>query len=405
MVSREHANEFYAGMMEDESFLTNPYPVFAALRRNDPVHWNIHAKAWYVTRYVHVFDLLVDPRMLSSTIEAKLQVLRPAEREIISPVYEFFGQWMVFSDAPHQLRIRNILRQAFTPSAVAAMHDEIADVASQEVDKFTGSGRDLMVDLAQPFALSVAARLLGVERSELSEVARWSGELMDFLNRARPKAEHAESTMRTISEVTDYVVRVALPRSKGIIAASLWSGLQRGELDAKSATATFAQLLTGGLEPVANAVGVALVSLHSHPEQHGLAREREVDYAAAVEETLRFDSPFHLASRQAQEDIAIGNSIIRRGDRVLLVLASANRDPDKFADPDTFNVLRPRPIRHVAFGRGPHYCLGSFMARREIAVLLRTLDQQLPSFHVDASAIGRLPTFGATTLRPAPAII
>jgi cytochrome P450 len=393
-----------AGLLQ-ESFLLDPYPLLAEMRRRDPIHWNPLTNAWYVTRYADVADLLVDPRLSSPSAEAELAAMPEGQRRIVAPVHDFFAYWMVFADPPYQSNVRGLLRQAFAPPAVEALQPRIMRIAAKAVTRFTTSGRDLMTDLAQPFALSTAAILLGIEEGEFAQVTLWSEELMAFLNRSRLDLDQVRSTQQAIDELTDYVIGTVVPRAGGPVATVLRTGLNSGALDARAASATFAQLLTGGLEPVSNALGVALIALHGHPRQLLAVRDGEVPYSAAVEEALRFDPPFHSAPRQARTDITLGAARIRKGDSVILVLASANRDENEFADPDQFDVRRPRPIRHLAFGRGGHYCLGSFLARQEITALLRALDDLAPSLSVDVPGARRLPAFGATILRPVPAFV
>jgi cytochrome P450 len=162
-------------------------------------------------------------------------------------------------------------------------------------------------------------------------------------------------------------------------------------------------LLTGSLEPLSSALGVLLVALHRHPEQRSALRKGILPYATAVEEALRYDSPFHLASRQATADITVGGRAIRRGDRVELVLASANRDERRFTEADEFDIRRKATGPHLAFGRGSHYCLGAALARQEMAALLRALDDQLPTLRIDMPRVSRRPAFGATVLATVPA--
>lgn len=389
----------------DESFLLDPYPLFAKLRRRDPVHWNPPTNAWYVTRYGHVSELLVDPRLSSPSVEAELAAMPEAQRQVVAPVHDFFGRWMVFADPPYQSDVRSLLMHAFGPSAVEALQSQITRIAVRAIKDFIASGQDLMTDLTQPFALASVAMLLGIEEREFAQVRLWSEDLMAFLNRSRLDLDQVRSTQEAIDGLTAYVTRTVIPRGDGPVAAALRLGLQRGVLDVRGASATFGQLLTGGLEPVSNALGVALIALHDCPEQRRALRDGEVPYSAVVEEALRFDPPFHFAPRQARTDITVGTATICKGDHVTLVLASANRDEDRFAEPERFDVRRPQPIRHLAFGRGGHYCLGSFLARQEITALLRALDEVTPSPSLDVRGAKRLPTFGATVLRPVPGFV
>ncbi|GAA1918454.1 cytochrome P450 [Streptantibioticus ferralitis] len=386
--------------MVNEAFLKDPYPFFADPRRNDPVHWNAPTGAWYITRYADVFDLLVD-RRLSASAEGETITRTPAEGQVAALVHDFFGRWMVFSDPPHQARVRETLHHVFTSSSMASFQSEVARISADAVAAFRSSGQDLMTDLTIPFAQATVSALLGVASEEFDEVARWSGELMGFLNRSSLEPYDVRSTLQAIQDLTDYVVATVLPRGYGLAVPILQSALRDGGWDPVTVSATFAQLLTGALEPVSNALGIAVTALQRHPDQRRAVREGHVLHTDVVEEAVRFDAPFHFAARRAVADITVGGATIHRGDRVMLVLASANRDEHRFVAADSFDVRRG-PVRHVSFGRGGHYCLGSFLARQEMAVLLSELDRQWPELQVNLARTGRSPAFGATQLRPAP---
>lgn len=389
----------------NSSFLADPYPAFAALRLHEPVCWDASTNSWFVTRYGNVRDLLMDPRLASPCVDAELAALPSAERELVAAVCEFFGMWMVFADAPRQRKVRRVIGRAFTPPALAVLRADIAQTAAAAVAGYATSGGDLVPGLIQVYAALTASRLLGVTREELPTVAGWSQELMAFLNRSELDLDQVRSTLRVISDITDYVMGSILPRGEGPVASVLRSGLDHGEIDAQTAAATFAHLLTGGLEPLSSALGVMLVGLQRHPDQRQALREGLVPYSRAVEEALRYDSPFHLAPRQAAADIEIGEQIIRCGNRVNLVLASANRDDDEFTRAGEFDIRRTGPVRHLAFGRGSHYCLGAAVARQTMAALLLALDDQLPALRIDTEHVSRLPAFGATVLAKVPGFV
>jgi cytochrome P450 len=387
----------------DKSLWRDPYPFFARLRRDDPVHWNTLTRAWYITRYRDVFELLVDARLTAPSHEPELARLTGSDRQVVATVREFLARWMLLSDPPYQTRVRALVHGAFTPATVSSLGAAIDRWTAEAVGRFAAAqGADLMADLTQPLALSVIAGLLGIAEPERDRVLAWSDTLMSFLNQADIDVEQARSALAAIDQLSEYVLGTVLPRDDGMVPRLLRTGLHEAALAPIEAVATFTQLLTGGIEPTANASGSAVLALHTYPEQHELLRTQKVSYRDAVEEVLRYDPPFHYSmSRRANADLTVGEVTIPRGDRVVLVLASANRDEDQFANADMFDVRR-RPTRHLAFGRGGHYCLGAFLARKEMESLLRTLDGKLPRLRVDLQRAQRNPVFGATALGPVP---
>ncbi|KOG44800.1 hypothetical protein ADK38_46185, partial [Streptomyces varsoviensis] len=163
-------------------------------------------------------------------------------------------------------------------------------------------------------------------------------------------------------------------------------------------------LLTGGIEPLGTGLAGTVLALHRSPGQLAAVRRGEIPHAHAVEEALRHDPPFHFAPRRASADLTVGGREIRRGQRVVLLLASANRDERQFPDGERFDARRG-PVPHLAFGRGGHFCLGAVLARTQITTALRALERRLPELRLDVAAARRAPSFGKTILRPVPALI
>ncbi|GHC47310.1 cytochrome P450 [Streptomyces cinnamoneus] len=391
----------------DPATLADPYPFFAGLRAHDPVHWNEPTGSWYVARYRDVHDLLTDPRLGAPTGDALIASLPPAERAVYRTVEDFFARWMVFSDPPHQVRIRTCLQRSFTPAAVAALAPSLQRHAERAVAAFAVSADpagDLIEDLARPFALDVVCDLLGIAAEERAEVSGWSDTLMAYLAAAEPAPTVAGAAGEAVAALTSYVGGTVLPRGQGLLARTLGPGVTTGELTPADAAATFAQLLTGGVEPVSTAAGVAVTALHAAPDQLHDLRAGRLPYEHAVEEALRFDPPFHFAPRQARASLRVGGRTIRAGDRVVLLLASANRDEEQFPRAGTYDARRG-PVPHLAFGRGGHYCIGGVLARRQITTLLQELDRRLPGLRIDGDAVRRSPSFGSTVLRPTPCMI
>jgi cytochrome P450 len=175
-------------------------------------------------------------------------------------------------------------------------------------------------------------------------------------------------------------------------------------LDSREVTALFAQLLTGGVEPTATAAAYGLGLLVNQPEQWRAVHRGEVGYAAAVDEVLRLASPFHFAPRTARRDFEIRGARIAAGQRVVLVLAAANRDPAAFPGPDAFDVRRAAP-KHLAFGRGAHFCLGATLARQAVEALARAMHERHPGLRPGPVLIRRRAAFGVTSLAEVPCLV
>ncbi|MFJ8645333.1 cytochrome P450 [Streptomyces sp. NPDC093546] len=384
----------------------DPAPFFARLRAHEPVHWNEPTRSWYVTRHADVETLLLEPALGARDKTAMLAAMTEDMRAAFAPVERFLGKWLVFADPPYQLKARKALQRAFTPRSLAPFAQTLRACAEEAVQALRPGEGDLFQQVARPYALTAICAFLGIEDRERDAVTGWSDALIRYLSMPVLEKETALAADLAVRELTAYVTGTVLPRAAGPMAALLASlhADGAGELDAQEVTALFAQLLTGGAEPVATAAAVGLACLLADPEQHRALRTGEVPYGAAVEESVRFASPFNFAPRTAREDFAYAGRRIAKGDRVVLVLAAADRDPEVFADPDRFDIRRTGG-RHVAFGRGGHFCLGAALARMEIEALFRAVDEHRPGLRGGHPAMVREPAFGVTSVSAIPCLV
>jgi len=377
----------------------DPYPWYALLRSEDPVHWSEEFQAWFVTRYEDVFELLLDSRLGARVARTSFEGLSPSGRAAALRVERFLSRWLVFADPPYHDRARRIVAGAFSPAAVTKMNGSLCKHADVAVAGFIHGG-DLLAELCRPYALAVIGDVLGALPAELAELSANARMIMDYLS-SRADTEIAERSCAAVDALTAYVGDVVLPRSRGSVAGSLARSVTKGSLTVEEATGVFTQLLTGGIEPVSMATAVCLASVHAQQDTLHQVRSGELRWEDVIEEALRYDAPFHFAPRRARMDFDFRGRRIRAGERVALVLASANRDERRFADPDRFDPVRGAQ-GHLAFGRGGHFCVGAALARAGSRTLLRCLDERLPTLRLQLP-VSRIPAFGATVLDAVPA--
>ena len=386
----------------DPAVALDPYPLYARLRAADPVHWNEASRAWFVTRYEDVAALLTDRRLGARTSSVVLSAVPVDSRADVEAMEHFLGRWMVFADAPYQTRVRRAVAPAFAPPAVAELTPLLRRRAAEHVSRFAVGGGDLVADLARPYALAVISDILGCRPDEHDALVSWSETIMEYVT-SPVDPLLAQRARAAVSALRAHVLKVVLPRGEGLVARTLAAATGLGELTEDEAVATFTQLLTGGVEPVGVAVALCVTALHEHEDVLAAARGGTPAWSRVVEEAFRHDAPFHFAPRRVLEDFALHGRLLRRGQRVALVLASANRDERRFSRPDVFDPRRPE-TGHLAFGKGGHYCLGAALARVEAEALVRELDDRLPGLRM-AGPAERAPAFGATVLRTAPALL
>ncbi len=365
--------------------VADPYPIFAELRRERPVFYNEHYRAWFIHRHEDLLAALKDPRFSSDRIRPVFEhKLTESQRTERAPTYRILGEWMVFRDPPDHTRLRKLVSRAFTPRAISQWQPRIVEVVDSLIAELAPRGHmDVITDFAYPLPAVVIAEMMGVPPSDRDLFKDWSDDLMVLVFGAHGvegRRERAQSGLLDLSEYLGGLVR----RFRAAPAENLIHTLIRAQegddtLTDDEIVGTCILLLFGGHETTTNLIGNGLHALLAHPDQ--LERLRAHDDAeylrAAAEEILRFDGPSKMQVRMAATDIDVGDEVIRRHDMVYLVQAAANRDPEVFADPDRFDLQR-NPTDHLGFGFGLHYCLGAAVARLEGSIALDALARRLP---------------------------
>ncbi|WP_101258656.1 cytochrome P450 family protein [Streptomyces barkulensis] len=372
-------------------FAADPYPAYAWLREHAPVHRTVlpsGVEAWLVTRYADARETLADPRLSknpahhSEAAHGKGKVGIPGERSANLMTH------LLNIDPPDHTRLRRLVSKAFTPRRVAAFEPRVRELADRLVDGFAERGSaDLIHEFAFPLPIYAICDMLGVPAEDQDDFRDWAGMMLRHGGGPRGGVGRAVKRMRA------YLAEL-IHRKRGDLGDDLISGLIRasdhGEhLTEDEAAAMAFILLFAGFETTVNLIGNGTYALLRHPEQ----RRRLQDALAAgdtgllrtaVEELLRYDGPVELATwRFATEPLEVGGQRIGAGDPVLVVLAAADRDPARFADPDALDLTRgDNP--HLGYGHGIHYCLGAPLARLEGRIALTALLGRLPGLRLAA---------------------
>jgi cytochrome P450 len=354
----------------------NPFPEFARLRTEDPVHWSGAMKAWIVTRYDDVRQVALNNRQIS------------ADR--LTPFFRTNAEWMVFRDPPDHTRLRRLFTKAFTPTAVENLRANIEDIVGHLIDGMQAKAKrgetvDYIADFAYPLPASVIMDLLGVPRVDLERVKVWSDDIALFIGTAQVagnKYLRAEAGARAMSDYFRGLVEARTDRPTGDMISQLV--LARDDRDALSTDeiiGTAILLLFAGHETTTNLIGNGfLYSMRNRAEWERLvARPALAD--SAVEEYLRYDGPSGAVARVAASDLEMAGKTIREGQRVFAFVNSANRDPAAFDDPERFDIGRAQNP-HMTFGHGIHFCLGAPLARLEARIAATRLAERLPGIRL-----------------------
>jgi cytochrome P450 len=361
--------------MYTPEFFADPHPTYAALREEAAVHRIQDPKGltyWLITRFDEAKAALADPRLAKDPRHA-WEALRAAGMVSGEPAEATFD--LHTTDPPRHTRLRGLVTRAFTPNRTDALRPRIQQITDDLVSALPGRA-DLIGDFAYPLSLTVIAELLGIPIEDRDQFREWTTAAMTPPYITPEGMSRAEGGRRLRDYVTDLVA--TKQEGDGLVGALLSGALEPAEV-----VALTQQLLFAGHEPVMNLVGNGLAALFSHPDQLALLHERPELIADTVDELLRFDGPTARASpRYPTEDIEIAGTLVPAGSVVVVGIASANRDPRRFTEPDRLDITRSQQP-HLAFGHGIHRCLGVALARLEGEIAIGTLLRRYPRIRLD----------------------
>jgi cytochrome P450 len=358
--------------------LADPPKLYSALREYDPVHWDPYMHAWVVTSYKEVVSVLLNYSADRTPAPAHLDRLGLS---FMKPFAETMLQQMMFMDGAAHTRLRSICAAAFTPRKVEELRAVVETIANELLDKVMEAGRmDMVADFANALPAIVTARLLGVPVEDHKQLHAWVLDLAEVLGNVQHHPDRVAQIVESLEDLKDYVAaRMEEQRRNpmgGLIYALMTAEIDGQRLSDDEVIANTIITLIGGHETTTNLIASGFLTLMNNPECLEQFRSRPEIAGSAVEELLRFESPVQHTARIAPADMQLGGKTIKKGSRVVAVLAAANRDPNRFPDPDRVDLLRT-DNRHVAFGWAAHFCFGAPLARLEGQIAFRTLLRRL----------------------------
>src|SRR5215471_1280786 len=373
----------------DDAFRRDPYPVYRALRTEEPVHRSF-LDAWVVTRHADVKFVLKDRRFGVDPIPERIAdrhrfvKSRGGNLEaLLSASQRFF----FFLDPPAHTRLRGLVRTVFAAGAIERMLPIMSAYTDRLLDDLAGRGEfDLIDDYAGPLPVFVIASMLGVHDFDLKTLKGWSLDLSRILDPLVSLQEYQQMDAivrgfeRCFREM--FAARRERP-SDDIVSVLLKNAQGHDDLQERDLAAICTLLFITGEETTVNLIGNGMLSLQRHPDAWARMRDDPELADTAVDEILRFESPVQLTTRVAHEDLDLHGVRVRAGDKMVIGIGAANRDPAAFDAPDELRLDR-RPNPHVAFGDGIHYCLGALLAKAQGVVALPRLLRRFPSLRVDA---------------------
>ena len=389
-----HGDKLLKQSFEDGTYFSNPFPLFAELRKSQPVFYSETLGGWVVTRFQDVSDILHNHQDYSSKgrVLHLINKLDPEVQKLLPLLQMHFATGLAHSDAPEHKRLRGLLAQAFTPKVSESMRSITRDVVQQVISRLESTS-DLIHDVFTPVPALVVGRLLGSAESDIPDLIRWAGAINGLYEKGGlidpEKAIYAEEMLQ---EIRVFVTRLANERrilrdkgeldpSQDVLAGLVNAELQGDSLSDSELVSTVVTLFVAGHETTTHLLGNGMLALLSSDSELQKIKLNPDLIPSAVDEMARFDGSVPRSWRITKSAMEISGVSIPVGELVLPMLSSANRDENEFADPDIFNLDRDTR-KHLAFGRGVHVCLGAPLARIEGQEIIKEILSRFPNMRL-----------------------
>ena len=368
-------------LLDGRWYASQPFADWAWMREHTPAYWDAKNEVWALTRYDDVLAVEKDPGTFSSH-----RAPRPHGDHL---------PMMISMDAPEHSRRRKLVSRGFTPRRVREHEPTIRRICTEIIDRVAPKGEcDFVWDIAAPLPLLLIADMLGFPPESYADLLRWSDDLIRATT-ADPPQEVAEAGLEAMLAFREFELGVIADRrssARDDLVSILCDAEIDGErLDDESIIQESLLILIGGDETSRHVMTDGMLALLEHPDQLAILRDDPATIEAGVEELLRWVSPIKNMARTVTADVELHGLTLREGDQVILLYPAVNRDPRVFEDPERLDVRRD-PNPHLAFGFGPHFCLGAALARLELNVMFAELLRRLPDLHLAGDPMPRRPS-------------
>ncbi len=355
------------GLTDGTFYGGDPFPAFAWMRQHAPAYFDESSGVWGITRYADIKEISKDPETFSNA-----GGIRPDSGAL---------PMMIDFDAPEHVRRRRLVSEGFTPRRIRESEEGIRVICDAIIDRVCEAGSaDFVRDIAAPLPMIVIGNMLGVAPEDRDDLLRWSDDMLKSLGSPDPGAMELAAT--AAMEYAEYVTAVAAQRkrdnqSDDLIGTLVHAEIDGDRLDDSSVIYESLLILIGGDETTRHVISGGMFELLRHPDQlENLTANRSL-MPGAVEEMLRWVSPIKNMARQMTRDVEFAGETLGKGQKLLLLYPSGNRDETVFDRPEIFDITRT-PNDHMAFGFGSHFCLGNRLARMELSVMFDRLLDRLP---------------------------
>ena len=370
----------------DDDFRRHAYEVYARMREEQPIHGIVHkngSRTWLVTRHEDVLAILKDPRFTKNYLR-----IAPADYAAsLTRVDRFMMNNLLGLDPPDHTRLRALVQKAFSPRLIRSLRPRIQAIADELLDAVQEQGQmELIADYAFPLPIRVIAELLGIPPEDKEKFRRWSL----LVTRPHRSQEARQADQEELLSFIAYLTKLRQQRLRepreDLLSALVRAEENEDRLSEIELYSMLMLLIVAGHETTVNLIGNGVLALLRHPQQLARLRAQPELIHSAIEELLRYDSPVESSTdRFALEEVSFGGHQIARGERVLVIIGSANRDCTLFGDRAAELDIAREENPHLAFGHGIHYCLGAALARMEGAIAIQTLLARAPNLRLAVS--------------------
>ena len=392
-----------------DEVLQDPYPTYARLHEEGPLHYlDVGGKwaVWSVFSHAECSSIAKDPRCSAKRAQQMLLPLPLSRQSEFSELARMLSLWLIFMDPPEHTRLRKLLNKGFSPSVVDSLRPQVEDIVERMLKPVErGSEVELMRQFANPLPVRIILEMLGIPQELHATFVDWSRAIAVFRGSPDRTVEHARAAQDALIALTDFFRKTVAERrrNKGNDLISLLIDIEEeGEvLTEEELYAQCTALLFAGHETTRNLIGNGMYTLLRHPREAAELRDNPEMIRSAVEELLRYESPVQFTARVLKEDIEICGQYIPKKWTILCMLGAANRDPKQFEEPNQLNLKRLNN-QHLAFSAGPHFCIGSQLARLEAQVALSNLLRRFPEMKLIGPRPEWASTFGLRGLKGLP---
>jgi pimeloyl-[acyl-carrier protein] synthase len=386
---------FSLSQLLNPEVLADPYPLYHRLRTEDPVMWDPFLHAWIVTSYTDVLWILHNCSAQCAPDPEQIAAMGVSD---MSPIADVMVRMMLFMDPPMHSRLRALAAPAFSAIRAEPLRDHIQEIVDRLLDPLLrAGGMEVLEDFGDPLSTIVTAEMLGVPSSDHRQLKAWSADFAEVLGNFQHNPDQIPRMLRTLRDMQAYFMEAIRDHRRNprdaVIDSLLTAEIDGERMSDDAVVANCILIMVGGQETTPNLIGNGILTLLRNPDELERLRNDLLLVPSAVEELLRYESPSQHTTRIATRDVELSGKRIRKDETMIVVMGAANRDPERFPDPDRVDLSRP-DNKHLAFGGGAHFCFGAPLARVEGQVAFDTIMRRVPQLRLDPQELQWRPNLG-----------